>query len=189
MRNREEYRWNPALLVAFMMLPASCAPTISFMMVGPQASADNRYVGPDLEVAFTFHDDWIGVEMANGGDEEVLVDWQNASFVGPDGSATRLISTGGPLLRALPAGSRTTVKLRPGEWTRPSPTLWHRRAHLERRLVHPTLLYQCVPVVRLVFPIRRFSAAGNEVLEFAFRVSSSDGPQPSGGGHADSPLF
>jgi hypothetical protein len=185
----DAYRGYRALLVALMVLPVACAPTVGFLMVGPQASADNRYVGPDMEVAFTFHDDWIGVEMANGGDSEVIVDWENASFVGPDGSATRLISAGGPLLRALPAGSRTTVKLKPAEWTKPAPTLWHRRAHLEKRLVHHTLLSQCVPVVRLVFPIRRFSAAGNEALEFAFRVSSSDGRKPAGGGHVDSPLF
>ena len=171
---------------AALVVASACAPVVNFRMVGPQTSAENHYVGPDLEVAFTFHEDWLSLELANGGDGEILVDWENASFVGPDGSATSLISAGGPLLRALPVGTRTTVKLRPAQLSSPAPTIWHRRAHLEKRLVHPSLLNQCVPVVRLVFPIRRYSSAGSEVIEFAFRVESDEGARPKGGAGGDS---
>jgi hypothetical protein len=159
-------------------------------MVLPQVSASNYFVGPDLEVSFEFAPSHLDVTLSNTGDGDVLVDWAQASLVRPDGVATALLPDAVSTVQTLPSGSRSTMRLRPAEWLLPPPTLWHRRANLRPRLVPDPVFDQCVPMVRLALPVKRFIGERvlSEVLQFSFHVSNAGGDAGMTGGADELPF-
>jgi hypothetical protein len=171
--------------VALLALLVGCSPALTYRMVRPQVSGVNHYIGPDLEVAFTFTKAAIALRLSNRGDTDLAVDWSQASFVGADGRAVPLVSTGKPLLGTLPLGSSTEVEVKPSEYGVPQGEIWHRRAFLEERLVPPTLLERCSPMVRILLPVMRYSTAQTEfeMNEFIFQVLPAQ-EAPAGGGEA-----
>lgn len=171
------------LLWALLGALVGCGQGMTFRMVRPQVSAVNHYVGPDLEVTFTFTEAAIGLGLRNIGDTDVAIDWSQASYVGADGRAVPLVSTGKPLLGTLPLGSSTQVEVRPSEFGVPRGEIWHRRAFLEERLVPPSLLERCSPMVRILLPVMRYSSdrAEFEMNEFIFQVLPTKKGEPEGG--------
>jgi len=177
-------RRHCALLIVSMaiLLLAGCRPDVTFRMTSPQVSPDNRYIGLDVELGFDFHEDWFSVVIANTGQGEVLLDWEQATFVGPDGIAVQLVSAGPQLIRTLPEGSRTVVKLTLVSFTHPRPPLWHRRSDRQRHLVHPLVVKRCAPSVRVALPTTRFTgeAVTSELLQFTFDVRLGGKPAVAG---------
>jgi len=170
-----------------MVALLGCSQGVTYRMVRPQVSTVNHYIGPDLEVSFTFSRAAIGLSLRNSGDTDLAVDWTQASFVGADGRAVPLVSTGKPLLGTLPLGSSTEVEVRPSEYGVPRGELWHRRAFLEERLVPPTLLERCSPMVRILLPVMRYASAQAEfeMNEFIFQVLPTDKANREEGGAYD----
>ncbi len=162
---------------------ASCSPPPVYRMVLPQVSASNYFVGPDLEVVFEFGERHIEVTLNNTGEGDVLIDWAQTSLVRPDGVATALLPATVSSVQTLPSGSRSTMRLKPADWLLPPPTLWHRRANLRYRLVPDPVFQQCVPMVRVAVPVKRFLGERvlSEVLQFSFQVSQGGDVQPEGG--------
>lgn len=166
-------RWPIVLaLLAPIVVFVGCGGGLSYRMVRPQVSAVNHFIGPDLEVSFEFFDSFVSMNLVNSGDSDLAVDWSQASFVGADGRAVPLVTTGKPLLGTLPLGSSTRVEVRPSEYGVPPGQIWHRRAFLEERLVSPSLLERCSPMVRILLPVMRYSSSQNEyeMNEFIFQV-------------------
>ncbi len=165
-------RLKGLLSVALLVALVACSPSLAYRMVRPQVSTVNHYIGPDLEVSFTFTKATIILSLSNSGDTDLAVDWSQASFVGADVRAVPLVSTGKPLLGTLPLGSSTDVEVKPSEYGVPQGELWHRRSFLEERLVPPTLLERCSPMVRILLPVMRYSSSQTEVEmnEFIFQV-------------------
>ncbi len=189
-------RWlaMPWLWGLFIAL-AGCGGGLSYRMVRPQVSVVNHFIGPDLEVSFEFLDDAIGLSLVNSGDSDLAVDWSQASFVGADGRAVPLVTTGKPLLGTLPLGSSTQVVVRPSEYGVPPGQLWHRRAYLEERLVPPSLLERCSPMVRIMLPVMRYASPQNasqnefEMNEFIFQVVPARPDSGNEGGGYDASNF
>jgi hypothetical protein len=177
------WRYSGRGLVMLVVLCMGCGPALTFRMVRPQVSAVNHFIGPDLEVSFVFQDASIDLILRNSGDTDLAVDWSQASFVGADGRAVPLVSTGQPLIGTLPLGSVTEVSLRPSEYGYAGGSIWHRRAFLERRLVPPSLLEKCSPMVRLLLPVMRYaqSRAEFEMHEFIFQVQAARGDEAQRG--------
>ncbi len=175
----------PLVLAAWLV--AGCAADVTYRMVRPQVSGHNHYVGPDLEVTFRFHRDYLTLILRNSGDTDISVDWSQASFVGADGRAVPLVSTGKPLIGTVPLGSVTQVDLAPSELATPRGGLWQRRAFMEKRLVHPILLERCSPMVRILLPVMRYSSnrAEFEMNEFIFQVLPEEAAAADDGGNDD----
>ncbi len=177
------WRHSSCGLTLLLSLFVGCGPTLTYRMVRPQVSAVNHFIGPDLEVSFTFQEASLDLVLGNSGDTDLAVDWSQASFVGADGRAVPLVSTGQPLIGTLPLGSVTQVSLRPSEYGYADGAVWHRRAFLERRLVPPSLLEVCSPMVRILLPVMRYAhnRAEFEMHEFIFQVQAATGDESNGG--------
>ncbi len=178
-----------ALLGLAAMMMAGCSSSgVLYSLTSPQVSMDNRYVGPDLEIQFTFSQRTVLLEITNSG-SDVMVNWNQATFLNPDGRAVRLEPVGSEPIYTLPSRSRTSVELTLGQWPCGSPRLWHRRVSFQRALVFSQHLQGAQPTVRLLLPVTKVlhdGAMGQEMLEFVFTVRPMDGTrsQPAfpGGG-------
>jgi len=187
-------RGGPAWLAGTVLLlaAAACTPAISYRMVEPQVSADTRYIGPDIEILFAFSDQSIGMSVFNTGDADVMINWDQATFVAPSGDAVRLVSSGGPLIYTVPAGARGSVELTPATWFCHGPTLWHRRAHLRNGLVGQADAERGSSRVRIMLPMRKMGLDGSiadEMYQFTFEVSSDAAEPRPGGGYGNTQIF
>ena len=155
-----------------IIFASACRPQVEFRMVSPQVSTDNRYIGLDVELMFGFEEDRFFLEIVNTGRGEVLLGWEQATFVGPDGVAIQLVSAGPQLTRTIPEGSRARVLLTLVSFTHPKPPIWHRRSDRKQHLVHPLIVKQCRPRVRVALPSTRYTSEGvsSETLQFEFEV-------------------
>jgi len=161
-------------------------------MTEPQISDDTRYIGPDFEMWFMFSDETIGMTVFNTGDADAMINWDQATFVSTTGDAVRLISTGGPLIYAIPAGTRASVELTPATWFCKRPKLWNRRAHLRHVLVHASDADLPGNRVRVILPIRKMGLDGSttdETFQFVFEPTTKGTGAMSEGGYGGSQLF
>lgn len=156
---------------------------LTYSLTSPQVSMENRYVGPDLEIEFQFTQRTIVLEITNSG-SDVMVNWNQATFLNPEGRASRVEPVGSMPIYTLPSRSRTRVELTLAQWFCATPRIWHRRASFQKALVYPQQLTGPQPSVRLVLPITRVNSDGimaQEMMEFAFTVRADDGqPKPQG---------
>lgn len=168
--------WLGLLLLAALALPACGNSGVLYSLSSPQVSMDNRYVGPDLEIQFRFTQRTIQLEITNSG-SDVMVNWNQATFLNPDGRAVRLEPVGAQPIYTLPSRSRTSVELTLGQWPCGSPRLWHRRVAFQRALVFPQHLQGPQPTVRVLLPVTKVQYDGQmaqEMLEFVFTVKAQD---------------
>jgi len=136
----------PVLLVV-VLLSGACAQPLHYTMMAPQISADNRFIGAEVEISFRFGVDQLGILVANTSDGDVSVDWSNCSFVTAEGRAVRLVSVGEPPLKKLPPGARFAAVLTLDRWHKAGKAgpVWRRRETMGRRLVYSPQLSQGVP--------------------------------------------
>lgn len=177
------------LVVLAAAVSGGCATPPVFIMVSPQVSALNRYVGPQVNVQFAFQQDHVAVEVVNTSEGDAMIRWEQGTFVTHDGFSVPLVPLGRPLY-TLPSGSRATVKLTLAQWPCSQGRLWNRRTSLEQHLVPPDVLERGNPQVKMILPVtfidRQGTGAEQWVFEFAFTVRSSDPgasgtPNPFGG--------
>ena len=181
------------LIVAIVAVgAASCGSGVSFRMSYPQSSEDNRFIGPDLEMSFSFQRQSVRLVVFNTGDADAIINWDQATFVSAGGEAVRLVSAGRPLLYTIPAGSRASAELTLATWHSGRSSIWRRRAHLKKQLVHESQAEQEGAQVRLIVPVRKMGLDGSvvdEVMEFVFAVSTRAKPEDAGGGYTEPPIF
>lgn len=167
-----------------------CAAAPEFIMMEPQVASDNRYVGPLIDLRFSFQADRIVLDVANTGDGDMVVQWNQSTFVTASGRSVPLVPVSSVPIYTLPAGSRARVPMTLGSWHCPSPTLWHRREGLRKQLVYPDQLESATPQVKVVLPITSFSRDGvprQDMYVFTFSVRNPGEPTNSapgqGGGY------
>ena len=169
-----------AALAFFLWLGglSACGPHLAYEMVKPQVSTDNRYVGPQLEIQFQFREDRVRLHLFNTSDEDVLVNWDRATFVDADRRVVRLLSTGTVLSYTVPAGTRATVELAPAQYQCAESRIWNRRAPLKRLLVPAEVISRGVVTVAIQIPITRMDtdeSVTDETLDFVFGVIPGEG--------------
>jgi hypothetical protein len=160
-------------LLAAALLAAACGPGLSYTMTSPQYSEQNHYVAPEIEVAFAFRDDHLVVRVANTGEGDISVDWDNAVFVTAAGQLVSLVRTGPPLVKRVPSGTNVTASLTLSVWYCQAPQRWHRREALGKAFVYANQLPGGSGQVRILLPVVRYGGdkAGTlENYEFAFDV-------------------
>ncbi|GEM_PF-6203154 len=172
------------LTLGVVLAGSSCTSSgVSYSMTYPQASPHNRYVGPDLDVTFTFTDRTVQLELVNS-QSDIMVNWNQATFMSADGRAVRMEPVGMAPVYTLPAGSRTRVELTLTQWFCATPTLWHRRVAFQTGIVHPQQLLTGSATVKLFLPITRVQAdgtMGQEMMEFGFVARpQTTAPAPTG---------
>jgi len=171
---------------------AACGTGVGYRMSYPQSSEDNRYIGPDLEMSFLFKRQSIRLVVFNTGDADAIINWDQATFVCAGGEAVRLVTAGRPLLYTIPAGSRAIAELTLATWSSARPSIWRRRAHLRKQLVHESQAEREGAQVRMIIPVRKMGLDGSvvdEVMEFVFAVSTRGKPEDAGGGYTEPPIF
>ncbi|MBM4370695.1 MAG: hypothetical protein FJ098_03530 [Deltaproteobacteria bacterium] len=136
----------PSALLLLLMA-AGCARPLHYTMLAPQISGENRYIGPEVEIAFRFAEDRLGILVTNTSEGELTVDWRNCSFVTADGQAVRLVPVGDPPVEKLPPGARFAAVLTLDRWSRAGKAgaFGHRRESLGRRLVYSPQLRPGMP--------------------------------------------
>lgn len=171
-------------LGALLVACASCGPGLSVSMTSPQESAENLYVGPDLEISFRFEPTHIVVQLKNVGASTAALDWSQATFAGPDGKPVRLVSVGDAPVRSLRPGASARVEMTPQGGGCARPVLWHRRTSRTREVVAAGDVPSAGAEVRVLLPVQYVTASGDqvpEILQFRFRVkhavSGSSGAQ------------
>lgn len=170
----------------------SCGPGVQFCMSYPQVSEDNRFIGPDLEMSFTFQRQSVRMVVFNTGDADAIINWDQATFVSAGGEAVRLVSAGRPLLYTIPAGSRASAELTLATWHSGRSSIWRRRAHLKKQLVHESQAEVGGAQVRMIIPVRKMGLDGSvadEVMEFVFGVTTGKKAGNEGGGYTEPPIF
>ena len=187
---RSPVRFVTLVAVALLLWTVKCASDPEFIMVEPQVALDNRYVGPVVDLHFSFQSDRITLDVANTGDGDMVVQWNQSTFVTASGRSVPLIPVSSVPIYTLPAGSRARVPMTLGSWHCPSPTLWHRREGLKKQLVYPDQLETATPQVKVVLPITSFSRDGvphQDMYVFTFSVhnpgESTGSATGEGGGY------
>jgi len=158
----------------------------------PQVSEENRFIGPDLEISFSFRRQSVRMVVFNTGDSDAIINWDQATLVSAGGEAVRLVSAGRPLLYTIPAGSRATAELTLATWHSGRASMWRRRAHLKKQLVHESQAEGAGAQVRMMIPVRKMGLDGSvvdEVMEFVFGVTLGEEPEQEGGGYTEPPIF
>lgn len=177
------------LMALAVAVSPGCGTPPVYILVSPQVSALNRYVGPQLNAQFSFQQDHVTVEVVNTTDGDAMIRWEQGTFVTHDGYSVPLVPLGRPIY-TLPSGSRATVKLTLAQWPCSQGRLWNRRTSLEQHLVPPDALERGNPQVKMIVPVtfidRQGLGAEQWVFEFAFTVRSSTpgasgAPNPFGG--------
>lgn len=156
---------------------------LTYSLTSPQVSMENRYVGPDLEISFRFTQRTVVLDILNSG-SDVMVNWNQATFLNPEGRASRVEPVGAMPIYTLPSRSRTQVELTLAQWFCATPRLWHRRAGFQKALAYPQQLTGPQPSVRLLLPVTRVNSDGimaQEMLEFVFTVRATEGQIPQQG--------
>ena len=135
------------LLFASLVLSGACAEQLHYTMMAPQISADNRYIGPEVEIAFRFGSDRLGILVTNTSEGEVSMEWRSCSFVTAEGQAVRLIPMGEPPVEKLPPGARFPAVLTLDRWHKAGKAgpIWHRRETMGKRLIYSPQLTPGIP--------------------------------------------
>jgi hypothetical protein len=159
------------LFVFVLAASAACTTGVSWRMVEPQLSEKNHYIGLDMEVRFEFLPDRFKVTVTNTGEQTLLLDWQGARFIGPDGSARKVRPWKDELTHGIGIGAVETAELTVVDPVMPRPRFGHRRTYVHR-LVHPDVARLCLRPAEFLLPVARFNAesGGAEVIRFRFAV-------------------
>jgi hypothetical protein len=138
-----------ALLMSIFIfgLLGACAQPLNYTMMAPQISAENRFIGPEVEVLFRFGDDRLGILVVNTSEGDVSMEWGSCSFVTADGHAVRLVPLDEPPLDKLPPGARFAAVLTLDRWHRAGKAgpIWRRRETMGRRLIYSPQLLPGMP--------------------------------------------
>jgi len=169
-------------MLPFILLLGACAQPLHYTMMAPQISAENRFIGPDVEISFRFAGDRLGILVVNTSEGDVSVDWSSCSFVTAEGDAVRLVTLGEPPLEKLPAGARLASVLTLERWHKAGKAgpIWHRRETMGRRLVYSPQLTPGVPAsvkvhLALVFwELDEMGIAMRRDENFAFEFAVQD---------------
>lgn len=134
-----------SLLVSTGLLGA-CAQPLHYTMMAPQISAENRFIGAEVEISFRFAQDRMGLLVENTSEGDISVDWSNCSFVTTEGQAVRLVPVEPPLEK-LPPGARLAAVLTLDRWHQAGSAgqIWHRRETMGKRLVYTPQLIPGIP--------------------------------------------
>ena len=135
------------LIFVVALLVSACAQPLHYTMMAPQISAENRFIGAEVEISFRFADDRPGLLVVNTSEGDVSLDWSSCSFVTAEGQAVRLVPVGEPPLEKLPPGARFAAVLTLDRWHKAGKAgpVWHRRETMGRRLIYSPQLTPGVP--------------------------------------------
>ncbi len=140
-----------SLTLTMLIIPllGACAHPLHYTMMAPQISAENRFIGPEVEISFRFGGDRMGILVSNTSEGDVSVDWSNCSFVTAEGHAVRLVPVGEPPLEKLPPGARFAAVLSLDRWHKAGKAgpIWRRRETMGKRLVYSPQLTPGVPAI------------------------------------------
>lgn len=176
--------WLKSVALFSLLLAGGCAgsQSIDYVLSWPQVSSTNRYMGPELEINFSFTDETIDLDLYSV-NSDLIVNWGQATFVSLEGKAVRVNPVGDEPIYTLPARARTRVSLTLGEWSCPVPRLWHRRVSGRKALVNQDSVRGLNPTVKLFLPVTHVGSDGTmtaEMLEFHFTVHSRQESAPGG---------
>ena len=135
------------LLLVSLVLAGGCAKQLHYTMMAPQISAENRYIGPEVEIAFRFGSDRLGILVTNTSEGEVSLEWRSCSFVTAEGQAVRLIPVGEFPVEKLPPGARFRAVLTLDRWHKAGKAgpILHRRESMGKRLIYNPQLTPGIP--------------------------------------------
>lgn len=136
-----------SIIIVSAALLGACAQPLHYTMMAPQISAENRFIGAEIEISFRFAKDRLGILVENTSEGDISVDWANCSFVTADGDAVRLVPVGEPPLEKLPPGARLAAVLTLDQWHKAGKAgpFGRRRETMGKRLVYTPQLTPGVP--------------------------------------------
>ena len=125
--------------VIAVLLSCSCSRSgsyYSYALMSPQMSAENRFIGRDIEIGFTFGASDITLTVKNTSDNPIAFDTDNSYFVDIDGRKINVIPADEDAEYNTNPGSKSTFAIGLAEYgCGERDRLWHRRNSLRKNLV------------------------------------------------------